>query len=232
MAIEKITGSWDAVNLERINQNFELLNSRELEFMKDFLSTDPSTLTPLLNGKEKLDNLDMHSLNNFGINFRAEVNGIIYKASVYANRSGKLGVGLAKQLSSDVMSEELYYKTVNLKRGWNEIVLNFPVEQNVNYTLFRRSEGDVIQTANLNAAPWGSHPFIENGIKFIVGKFLDETTTYGRYSTFFEIQLITSLAQIYKIANDSVKPAQQFYVGDNPPQDAQFWFKPVSGGGN
>lgn len=230
MDIRTITSQWNDVNLDRINHNFSELRGIEYRAIQDMLSTDPGKLTPIVNGISKPAELDMRLLNNYGINFIPKVNGIIHKVSVYCGSAGKLGFGLAAQTTNDVTTSELYFDTFDLKRGWNEVELNFPVEQGAQYTLFKRFVGDSILTNTTIVNGWADYPFMDDGLRFVAGKYLDDILTYRNYSTFFDIRVITSLAQIYKIANDRVKPPQQFYVGDNPPLDAQFWFKPVGGG--
>lgn len=234
MDIQKITNQLNGDNLDRINHNFSELSKIEYRVIQDMISSDPAKLTPGINGMEKPPEIDLRNFNDYGVNFRVDTNGIIHKVSIYANREGQLGVGLAKQNGGSIAGAELYYKIIQLKSGWNEVELNFPIEQNARYTLFRRTVSDSVATAGITVSGgWNNYPFMTNGIgHFFGGMYLNQTGTSRHYTTFFEIQVITSLAQIYKIANDSVKPSQQFYVGDNPPQDAQFWFKPVSGGGN
>ncbi|WP_080875541.1 hypothetical protein [Oceanobacillus timonensis] len=226
--IERIGSPLNRDELEKINSNFEKLDKIDYKIMQDFLSADPTRLTPGVNGIVKPTELDTRNLNNYGINFRAGVNGIIYKVSIYANRAGQLGVGLAEQEMNSEATAELYYKIVDLRRGWNEVELNFPVEQQKRYTIFRRIVAESILNAGVTVFPWNEYPFENNGLEnFAGGMFLDQSNMSRHYSTFFNIRVITSIAQVYKIANDSVKPPQQFYVGNNPPQDAQFWFKPV-----
>lgn len=229
MTIEKIGLPLDREELDKLNRNLENLNKLDYKIMQDFLRGDPSQLTPQINGLMRSSDLDMRLLNDFGTNFVADVNGVIYKAQVYAGSSGELGFGLAEQATNDVASSELYFKVVEVKSGWNEITLNFPVQQGKQYTLFKRIVGENILTNSQLISGWNTYPFISNGLTMEAGKYLNQTGTYRNYTPFYEIQLITSLAQIYKIANDSVIPPQQFYVGDNPPVDAQFWFKPVGG---
>lgn len=224
--IEILTNNWDRDNKERIDRNFANLGKLDLNIMEDILGGDPEKLTPKINGKKLSDRQTTTSLNDFGINVTAEVNGVISHAWVYSSSNRRIGLGIAEQKVSDRYTAINKFIEVDLKTGWNEVELLFPVEQNKSYTLFRRDVGEGTSTGSVSITGWNTHPFLSNGLKFNAGKYLNETGTYRNYSPFFEIQLITSPAQIYKIMNDSVKPKQQFYVGDNPPSDAQFWFKP------
>lgn len=231
MTIERIGSPLDRTELDKINKNFENLSKIDYKIMRDFLNADPGKLTPSLNGVEKpTGDLDIRNLNDFGVNFTPGINGVIYQTSVYAAQSGALGIGLAEQDRNDVASSELYLKVIDVRQGWNTVVLNFPVSQGKGYTLFKRNMESDISLAVRVISSWANHQFINGGLRMNIGKYLNDTNTYSVYNGLFEIQLITSLAQVYKIANDSVIPPQQFYVGDNPPQDAQFWFKPVGGG--
>ncbi len=225
--IETLTNNWDRDNKERIERNFANLGRLDLQIMEDFLSKDPSKFTPKINGKSIEDRETTTSLNDFGVNVTAEVNGVITHAWVYVADARKLGLGIAEQNRDGLYTGINKLVEMELKSGWNRVSLMFPVEQNKSYTLFRRDIGEGTSTGSLSISGWSTHPFQSNGLVFNAGKFLDDTKTYQNYSPFFDIELITSPAQIYKLANDSVKPAQQFYVGDNPPSDAQFWFKPV-----
>lgn len=225
--IEPITNNWDRENRDIIQRNFDKLARQKYEIMKDFLDADPSKLNAKLNGKLRADMGTTSNLNNFGINFDAEVNGVIWRAWVYADQAGKVLFGLAEQEVNRVASAELKVIEVDLNVGWNHVTLNFPVEQNKSYTIFRRNIGDEISLSRTTIRPWNTHPFLSEGLVFRGGKYLDEQGSYAAYSPFYEIELVTSPAQIYKIANDSVKPERQFYVGNNPPIDTQFWFKPV-----
>jgi len=225
--IEKLTNNWDRDNKNRIDRNFAILGRLELDIMEDFFNADPSVLSTKINGLSKPAGFDLRNLNNYGINFTANVNGIIHRAWVYAESNGEIGFGLAEQNRNDVHTSIIRYITVNLKSGWNEVTLNFPVEQNISYTIFRRNVNDGIRLNTKSVSGWSDYPFVSNGLTFRAGKFLDEAATYANYGPFFDIELVTSLSQVYKIANDSVKPTPYIYVGDNPPLEAQFWFKPV-----
>ncbi len=227
--IEILTNNWDRDNKERIDRNFANLGKLDLDIMDDFLHTDPSQLTPRINGLSRPSTPDLRTLNDFGINVTAEVNGVIHRAWVYVNKTGGVGFGIAEQERNGVAKAIIRYITLNLKQGWNHVILNFPVEQNKSYTLFKRNVDETVLINTASILGWADYPFKRNGLDFNAGKFLNETSTYTNYGPFFEIELITSLAQIYKISGDSVKPSQQFYVGDNPPSDAQFWFKPLGG---
>ncbi len=225
--IEKLTNNWDKENKERIDRNFANLGRLDLNIMEDILSNDVTKLTPKINGKKLSDRQTTSSLNDFGVNITAEVNGVISNAWVYTANDMRIGLGIAEQETSDKYSAINKLIEVDLKKGWNKVGLLFPVEQNKSYTLFRRDVGEGTSTGSVSISGWSTHPFESNGLKFNSGKYLNDTLTYQNYSPFFELELITSPAQIYKIMNDSVKAEQQFYVGDNPPSDAQFWFKPV-----
>ncbi len=225
--IEKLTNNWDKENKERIDRNFANLGRLDLNIMEDILSNDVTKLTPKINGKKLSDRQTTSSLNDFGVNITAEVNGVISSAWVYTANDMRIGLGIAEQETSDKYTAINKLIEVDLKKGWNEVELLFPVEQNKSYTLFRRDIGEGTSTGSLSISGWSTHPFQSNGLIFNSGKYLNDTLTYQNYSPFFELELITSPAQIYKIMNDSVKAEQQFYVGDSPPSDAQFWFKPV-----
>lgn len=229
MTIEILTNNWDSDNKERIDRNFATLGSMDYRVMQDFFNSNPSKLTPAINGKNRPAARDLRLLDNFGTNFTAEVNGIIHRAWVFASVSGKLGFGMAEQDQSGPASSELFFIEVDLTAGWNLVTLNFSVEQNRSYTIFKRFVNESITTNSMRITGWATHPFMSEGLTFNAGKFLDETGTYTNYGPFFEIEFVTSLAQVYKIANESVVPPKQFYVGDNPPQSSQFWFKPVGG---
>lgn len=226
--IEKLTNNWDRDNKNRIDRNFANLGKLDLMIMDDFFNVDPSVLTPKINGLERKDmERDMRDLNNFGTNVTAEVNSILHKAWVFSSVAGKMAFGCAEQERNGVATSINNLIEVDLISGWNKVTLNFPLEQNKSYTIFKRNVNQSIQLGNVTVDAYSDHPFISNGLKFNAGKFINEAGTYKNYFPFFEIELITSLAQVYKIANDSVKPSLQIYVGSNPPLETQFWFKPV-----
>lgn len=225
--IEKLTNNWDRENKNRIDRNFENLGRLDLNIMEDILNSDPSDYSPKINGKLKEDMERTTSISEYGTNITAEVNGVITRAWVYSSDSINLGLGIAEQEFNDKSTAIIKVVEKNLKTGWNEVELNFPVEQNKSYTLFKRDVGEGTSTGVVTISGWNSHPFLSEGLKFNGGKVLDETGSYTNYTPFFEIEMITSPAQLYKIMNDSVKPKSQFYVGDTPPDNAQFWFKPV-----
>ena len=226
--IEKLSANWDRENKERIDNNFAELSKLDLKIMDDFLHADPSNLTPKVNGLERSHEGVLRTLNDYGTNFTATTNGVIHRGWVYVVKDGEMGFGLAEQERNEEATSINKYIIVNLKSGWNQVTLNFPVEQNKSYTLFKRNESDSVSVRNSHVYGWTTFPFQENGLVFNAGKYLNSHLTYVNYSPFYDIELITSPAQIYKIANESIKPPQQFYVGDNPPEDAQFWFKPVT----
>lgn len=229
MNIEKLTNNWDEDNKKRIDSNFAKLASLDYKIMTDFIDSDPAALDTSINGKMRTSEAVLRDLSDYGTNFTAQVNGFIHRGWVYTSGSGRIGFGLAEQTATGVATSETYFTEVDLVSGWNHVTLNFPVEQNKSYTLFKRTIGNSIATYYVAITGWNSHPFISNGLKFNAGKFLSESSTYISYGPFFEFEVVTNLAQIYKLVNESVVPAQQFYVGDNPPLDAQFWFKPVGG---
>lgn len=228
--IEPLTNNWDRENKERIERNFANLAKLDLEIMHDFLEADPEKLDTKLNGLKRADMQLSSNLNNYGINVTAEVNGVVYRAWVYATQNASVQFGLAEQEPNRVVSAELIVKEYNLKAGWNRVTLNFPLEQNKSYTLFRRNIEFGVPLSRTTISGWGSYPFLKNGLNFNGGKYLDQQGAYLAYTPFYEIEFVTSPAQVYKIANESVKPPQLFYVGDEPPLDVQFWFKPVTGG--
>lgn len=228
--VRKLLTKWNDENREIIDSNFREVNSIDLKIMEDFLKSDPSKLDVKLNGLKKPSAIDPSNLNDYGTNYRAEVNGIIHAGWIYANHSGKVGIGLAEQETNSIAGSQIAFKQYTLSKGWNRLVLNFPVAQNQNYTLFKRNVDGPMDINTYLTDGYANTQFMVNGLIPSVGKFLDETGTYRNFSPLFEIEFITNLSQIYKLVNNSVKPPQQFYVGDNPPTDAQFWFKPVGGG--
>lgn len=229
MNIETLTNHWDRENKNRIQRNFNILARIPTNIIEDLLTADPTEIKTKKNGLSIPNNMDLRLLNDFGINFTAKTDGVIYKTKIYARTSGKIGVGLHEQKVTDVAGALIKYIVVNVSAGWNTVVLNFPIRVGESYTLFKRFEGESILTNTTIVRGWNTYPFTENGMRFNAGKFLNDTKTYTNYSTFFEIELVTNPAQVFKMLNDKAKPLPQFYVGDTPPPDAQFWFKPVGG---
>lgn len=227
MQINKIPGNWDYETIEIIDGNFEALSGMESRIIEDVMQADPLDIETYVNGLDRSATSSTGSLNNFGIVFDSLLNGVIHKVDIYASTKGTLTVGLATQSPGTTHSQVLYTKDISLDSGWNEVELNFPVQQNTTYNLFRRSMGETVQTRTSSISGWNTYPFMENGVNFRGGMYLDRTGTYTGYSTFYNIQIVNNLAQIYQIMTNSVKPRKQYHVGQNPPTDAEIWFKPL-----
>lgn len=224
--IKLLTNRWDNDNKNRIDDNFRYLSKIPSEIIHDLLSLDPSKIDTRLNGLSKSSN-DLRNLDDYGINFRADVNGVLFRTQVYASRSGKLGIGLHEQKTNDVAGALIKYIVVDVKSGWNSVILNFPVEVGQSYTLFKRNESETILTSSEIISGWATYPWISNGLTFNAGKYLDQAGTYRNYSTFFEIELVTNPATVFYMMYESAKPDPQFHVGSTPPTEGQFWFRPV-----
>lgn len=230
MEMKDISNNWNEQTVENIKENFKKLSGIKNDIIQDVMSADPNDYNLHLNGLKKPSKVtDTRNLNDYGINFLANNNALINSAWVYAATSGKVSFGLATQAVAGIATGTIKLIECDLKAGWNKVILNFPIEQGVHYTMFKRNLSESINLAAQTISGWNTYNFIENGLDFKAGKYLTDTRTYTAYSPFFEIELITNIAQIYKIMNDSVKPAPQFHMGENPPTESQFWFRPIGG---
>lgn len=227
MAIKKVPGNWDYDTIKVLDENFESLTDMESRIIEDVMQADPLDIETYVNGLDRSYPLDTRDLSDFGIVFTSELNGILHKVDVYAASKGSFTAGLAKQVIGSTASVTVATKTINVNRGWNTVELNFPLEQNTTYNLFKRNIGETILTQTATISGWNNHPFMENGIDFKGGMYLNQSGTYRNYSTYFNIQIVNNLAQIYQIMTNSVKPRKQYHVGQNPPSDAEIWFKPL-----
>lgn len=227
MAIKKVPGNWDYDTIKILDENFESLTGMESRIIEDVMQADPLAIETYVNGLDRSFPLDARNLNDFGIVFTSELNGILHKVDVYATSRGSFTAGLAKQVVGGTSSETVITKTVNVDRGWNTVELNFPLEQNTTYNLFKRNIGEAVLTQSANIEGWNTYPFMENGVNFRGGMYLNQSGTYKAYSTYFNIQIVNNLAQIYQIMTNSVKPRKQYHVGQTPPSDAEIWFKPL-----
>lgn len=231
MSLKTIGSSWNAGTVSDLNGNFKHLSGIEVRAIQSMFESASGDLTPIQVGLPKNNSLDMRALNDFGINFTANTNAVIHTADVYSATTTKFTVGLAEQNASGVATSELHLKEVQVNAGWNKVEINFPIEAGRNYTLFKRYAGNSVVTNTQTVSGWVNHNFMGQGedITFRAGKFLNDTRTYSSYSTFFNIALITNLAQVYHIMSTSVAKGMDVYVGDNPPADSNFWFKPIGG---
>lgn len=227
MQINKIPGNWDYETIEIIDGNFETLSGMESRIIEDVMQADPLAIETYVNGLDRSHPINTSNLNDYGIVFQSYLNGILHKVDVYAGSNGKFIVGIAKQNMGSTYSEIVSTKEVKVNKGWNTLELNFPLEQNTNYNLFKRNSGESVLTMATGVSGWNTYPFMENGVNFRGGMYLNRTGTYTNYSTFYNIQIVNNLAQIYQIMTNSVKPRKQYHVGQNPPTDAEIWFKPL-----
>lgn len=227
MQIKKIPGNWDNDTIEIIDDNFEALSRMESRVIEDVMQADPLAIETYVNGLDRSHPITLSNLNDYGTVFQTYLNGIIHKVDVYASTKGKFIVGLAKQSVGSTYSEIVSTKEVEVNRGWNTLELNFPIEQNTSYNLFKRNSGESVRTMSTAVSGWNNYPFMENGVNFRGGMYLNQSGTYVRYYTFYNIQIVNNLAQIYQIMSNSVKPRKQYHVGQNPPSDAEIWFKPL-----
>lgn len=227
MQINKIPGNWDYETIEIIDGNFEALSGMESRIIEDVMQADPLAIETYVNGLDRSHPLNTSNLNDYGIAFQSYLNGVLHKVDVYAGSNGKFIIGIAKQDTGSTYSEIVSTKEVEVNKGWNTLELNFPLEQNTNYNLFKRNSGESVLTKTTGISGWNNYPFMENGVNFRGGMYLNQTGTYTNYSTFYNIQIVNNLAQIYQIMTNSVKPRKQYHVGQNPPSDAEIWFKPL-----
>lgn len=227
MAIKKVPGNWDYDTIKILDENFESLTEMESRIIEDVMQADPLAIETYVNGLDRSHPLNAKNLNDYGIVFQSYLNGILHKVDVYASSKGKFIVGIAKQNVGSTYSEIVSTKEVEVNRGWNTLELNFPIEQNTDYNLFKRNSGESVLTQTTSISGWNTYPFMENGVNFRAGMYLNQSGTYTAYSTFYNIQIVNNLAQIYQIMTNSVKPRKQYHVGQNPPSDAEIWFKPL-----
>lgn len=228
MNVETITNNWDRENKDRIDRNFKNLSKLPISIIKDLLRVDPSISSTKVNGLKTSPRMDLRSLNEYGVNFKTINSSIIYNVKIYADRSGKMGIGLVEQRLGEVSGAQIGYIIVDLVKGWNSVPLLFEVEAGKEYTLFKRMVAENILTNTQTVDGWSTFPdFINSDLKFQSGKHINQESTVKNYSTFFEIETVSNPAQVFKILNDRAKSTPQFYVGTNPPGDVQFWFKPV-----
>lgn len=226
-----ISGNYDNQTVDDLNYNFKEVSGIETKVIEDLLEATPANIKPDINGAERIPSGPYNNSTNYGANFIAEVNGIIHATWVFASASGKMGFGLVEQDASSLAGAQIAYKELNLTYGWNRIILNFPVEQGIRYTLFKRHlAGQSVNLRQDSRDGWQSNPsqWLGRSLTMMNGRFIDRT---GNWLTifFFEIEVISNLVEVYKIMNESVNIPNQFYVGQNPPSDAQFWFRPVGG---
>ena len=224
MNIQTISSIWDENNAKKINENFEEIGDREGKLVSDILSNNEEASKPQINGVNRPGGSDFRYLNNAGLNFTANVNGVLYRTWIYAGATAEMGVGLALHPNpNQPAGEEVCYKTFLLRHGWNHVELNFPVEKGKRYTLFKRSVTKDITTLATILNGWAANPDImNNGLKFHCGAAL-VGGTMTNYNAFFEIELITNLAQLFRLRDEKV------YIGDTPPLEAKYWFKPLGG---
>jgi len=226
-----ISGNWDNQTIDDLNYNFKEVSGIEIKVIEDLLEATPANIKPDINGAERIPSGPYNTSTNYGANFIAEVNGIIHATWVFASASGKMGFGLVEQDAASLAGAQIAYKELNLTYGWNRIILNFPVEKGVRYTLFKRNLAG--QSVNLRQEArdgWQSNPtqWLGRSLTMMNGRFTDRTSNWLNIF-FFEIEVISNLVEVYKIMNESVNIPNQFYVGQKPPSDAQFWFRPVGG---
>lgn len=229
MSLNQIGNNWDVNTVETIQENFDYLSQTESRVISDIMRQDPAELSAHINGASKRERHLINSSADFGVNFAAKANGVIAYVWVFSPNAKRLGLGMVEQVVGGVGSTQIVYAIHALRPGWNKVFINAPIQQGLSYTLFKRDVGQGRDTGSVRISPWSNHNFLGSLLDFNGGMFIHETGTHAQYSTFFEIGVITNLAQVYHLMNTSVQPAQQFYVGDNPPPDAKFWFKPVGG---
>lgn len=226
MQIEKLTNQWDSDNKERIERNFSFLSGMEYRLMREFFETG-SELDLESNGLPSSEMSSENTLNNYGIIFIARLNCVLHEVSVYAGGAGTIEIVLAKQRVRNTATETLYTTEVSLKKGWNKVVLNYPLQNGVSYNLYRRAVGsNVLLGRKLVSSGFNNENFIGNSLNVIAGMDPNKTGTYLTYGYWFDLKVITNLSQIYRVMNDSVDYPEQFYVGQSPPTNAQFWFRP------
>lgn len=225
MNIQTISSIWDENNAKTINENFEEIGDREGKLVSDILSSNEEASKPQINGVDRSLATTFSYLNNAGTNFTASMDGVIHRTWIYAGGTAELGLGLALHpVPYQQAGEEVCYKTFPLRHGWNHVELNFPVEKGKRYTLFKRAVTKDITTLSVLLRGWNAHPDImNNGLKFHCGAWLAGGDTFANYNAFFEIEFITNLAQLFRLRDEKV------YIGDAPPLEAKYWFKPLGG---
>lgn len=224
MDIQQISSNWSETDADNINANFQEIQEREAKIVSDILSKNEENSKPQINGVKRPGGSDFRYLNNCGINFTANTDGALYRTWIYAGGTAEMGVGLALHPNpNQPAGEELFYKVLSLRHGWNHVELNFPVEKGKRYTLFKRSvEKDITTLATLMTG-WNTHPDImNNGLKFHCGAKL-AGGTMTNYNAFFEIELITSFVQLFRLRDEKL------YIGCTPSTEAKYWLKPLEG---
>lgn len=209
-----------------LEKNENSFAEREAEIVKSILSNAKSEdLIPKNGLARRDDSRDFRALDNCGINFIAELDGVIHGAWVYADKDGMMGAGLAEQPDPYAAAgEEIYYKTFPMKRGWNHLELNFTVEKGKRYILFKRIIQGIVYTDSKIIKGWATNPeLIRNGLDFRCESYLDGRGVISNYCPFFEIEFVTKLDQIYKLLTE------KFYIGNTPYESTEYWFKPVGG---
>lgn len=224
MKLNQILSVWNEENVQNINDNFEKIEAREAKIVSDILSKNEVSSKPKINGVNRPTGSDFRYLNNAGINFTANTDGAIHRTWIYASSTAEIGIGLAIHPEPSKPNwEEVCYKIFPLSIGWNHVELNFPVEKGIRYTLFKRFIKKDIATLSTTLNGWDTHPEImNNGLKIHIGAALTGGT-FTNYNTFFEIELITNFAQLFRLMSE------RFYVGSTPPPEAKYWLKPLEG---
>lgn len=231
MTIREVPNELNRAGRNIVNDNFKQFSTIESNAIKAMLERNPGNLTPDVNGLLRSEYLvdDMRTMPRYGIQFVAKVNGVISGAWVYASNAGSMIVGLAYKKNRELETGTVGEKVVNLVKGWNHVEMAFPIEQDEHYILYKRFSSTSISTATRIISGWNKYDFHGNALKLINASILGSTSGYSNYNTFFEIEVITSLAQIFWLMNTSVRPTHDIYVGENPPVDAKFWFRPIGG---
>lgn len=193
------------------------------------LENNPSRLKPSINGlsRSDFDGKDVRILNNYGIEFQAKVNGVISAFSIFSNQKSKIIVGLANKQSGYVETGIISEKVIDLNKGWNRIEMLLPIEQGVYYMLYKKFISENVETGTKTIQPWNSYPFKDGALTFLSTGLLGSSGTFTNYTTYFDIEVITSLSQIYYLMNKSVVNEPDIYVGNDPPPGSKFWFKPI-----
>lgn len=232
MTIRTIGPSLDRTAVDNINLNFSDLARMPGDVIKDLLSYNNGNLPFDRNSMPLPTSGANNTLNDYGMAFESQVNGIIHRIQVRTNAAGKIAIGIAEQQPGYVAGAILHIKEIDVISGIQTLVLDFPIEQGKSYNLFKRNlEGSAIGFRLQTVQGWQTNTgqWQGNSLSMLGGMFLSATGTNANL-VFFNVDIVTNIAQIYKLMNESVKLPQQFYVGNTPPGDAQFWFRPVGGG--
>lgn len=228
MDIRDIGPSIDRQAVDNLNHNFGELRDDNARQVQAVLRGDASETDPGVNGKLRTNTDNWNTLQDYGMNFLTKQGGVLHSVWVHIQSEDTLGIGIAEQLPGALAGSQIAFKEFSVVPGWNKLILDFPISANTYYTVFKRGRVGVGRIAVTN---WSGPTTWDTPNKELqpIGARDLNTTSAGGNVFFFELTVITNIAQAYKAFYEKTLPTPQFYVGNTPPTTSQFWFRPVGG---